>query len=468
MEKIKKLFKHIELQDIAIFAIPFFIFLSALIIFYPGFLSFDTYNQLSQISNHSFQNWHPFIHTFIEMICMKIWDSPAAVGLFQIFCFSTLWTIICKYNRKKKTWYEFLVQIVVTIILSVNPLNICYSITLWKDILFSYGMLLLAFIIEIIIDKKYDIPYWIIVIFGLLMAFLSKIRFNGLFAIAIFLLIFVPIMLIKKQWKKVLVLLGTFAIGFMAIIGLERIYKVEDTAKSAVNTKVMHVIAYYKIQGYLTEKDEKMIAEIIDIPSMTDAYQDTFLDPIYNITNQEKATEHRSELIKIILREAKNHPRSFVSYALKSSVMTWDVNRPEGTVGLILWLTVDSPNNDIGVKFKNQDTKIFDTVMTNFKHTNSSKLGFVLFFDMALYMYLTIFVTIAIMIIRKKISYFLIILCNLINVVIVAASTPLQDIRYIYPNILIFYLTLIILLRLILNKNEVVKNEKTRTKAKTK
>ena len=46
-----------------------------------------------------FDTSHPFFHTFIEMILMKIWNTPAVVGLFQITVFSILWTKICKYNR---------------------------------------------------------------------------------------------------------------------------------------------------------------------------------------------------------------------------------------------------------------------------------------------------------------------------------------------------------------------------------
>ena len=460
--KIKGIIKKIEIQDIAIFAIPFFTFIIALVIFFPGFLSYDSFQQLGQISAHRFSNWHPFIHTFIEMVCLKVWNSPASVGLFQIFCFSIIWTIICKYNRKAKTWYEFLIQIIITIIFSLNPLNVCYSITLWKDVLFSYGMLLLAFIIQVIIDKDFDASYYIFTIFGLLMAFVSKMRGNGLFAVVMLLLVLIVIMLIKKKFKKMLLLLALYVVGMFSIFGLEKIYNVENNEKSALNAKAFHVIAFYETQGYLSESDKTFLSEIIDTNEMTNNYVVSFSDPIYRLINQEKANEYRSKVIKIIAREAKNHPARFISYALDSSVMTWAIDMPEGTIGTTLWLTLDVPNNT-NVKFANEDKIIFEKAMQCINFTLNNSISRVAFYSMSLYMYLS-FVIMVFLVILKKAKYSLVIACNITNIVIVAASTPIQDIRYIYPNILMFYLLLIIMFNCIFN----IKNEKNDNSIKIK
>ena len=68
--------RKIKKFDIVLFLIPFIMFLIALFIYYPGILSFDSYNQLEQIRTGVYSNGHPFIHTLIEMGCLKIFNSP--------------------------------------------------------------------------------------------------------------------------------------------------------------------------------------------------------------------------------------------------------------------------------------------------------------------------------------------------------------------------------------------------------
>ena len=70
-----------------------------------------------------------------------------------------------------------------------------------------------------------------------------------------------------------------------------------------------------------------------------------------------------------------------------------------------------------------------------------------LFNSPALYMYLA-FIVLAIMYyITRQYKIFLIYLPNLLSALIVMVSTPIQSYRYLYGNLLVFYLLLIILAR---------------------
>ena len=97
VNKIRKL----NYRDLIIFLIPFVIFLYYLSVFNPGILTTDSYMQLHQIATGTFDSWHPFFHTFIEMLCINIFPSTASVGVFQIFIFSSIWMLICKYNSNE-------------------------------------------------------------------------------------------------------------------------------------------------------------------------------------------------------------------------------------------------------------------------------------------------------------------------------------------------------------------------------
>ena len=198
--------KKLNYKDLIIFLIPFAIFLYYLHVYDPGILSVDSYNQLHQIATGQFSNWHPFFHTFIEMICIKIYASPVSIGILQIIVFSSMWMIICKYFRDDDSEPHlkskiFILQVVITLLISLIPINALYSITLWKDILFSYFLMFLCFLIKVMLDKQGQVSYRFIILFSLLMAFISQIRPNGIYIVILLMIIF-GIYLFRKNTEE--------------------------------------------------------------------------------------------------------------------------------------------------------------------------------------------------------------------------------------------------------------------------
>ena len=86
--------KKLNYNDLKIFVIPVVIFSVYLAVFNQGIATIDSFNQLHQIASGHFTNWHPFFHTFIEMLCLKIYPSTLSIEIFQILVFSTMWTAI--------------------------------------------------------------------------------------------------------------------------------------------------------------------------------------------------------------------------------------------------------------------------------------------------------------------------------------------------------------------------------------
>lgn len=168
--KIRKL----NYDDLKIFLIPIIIFSIYLAVFNPGTATIDTFNQFHQIASGHFTNWHPFFHTFIEMLCLKVYPSPVSICIMQILVFSTMWTVICKYNRDDGKSLKY--QLIATLIICIIPINAIYSITLWKDILFSYFMMFLCFLAKVMIDRQGKVDWRFIVLISLIMAFIAELR----------------------------------------------------------------------------------------------------------------------------------------------------------------------------------------------------------------------------------------------------------------------------------------------------
>lgn len=417
-------------------------------------LSYDSFNQLSQISSGQYNNWHPFLHTYIEKICLIIWHNPASVCLLQITIFSLIWMAICKYNRKSKTKREFFLQIFLTFLIVINPINSIYSITLWKDVLFSYLFLLFSFLIEILIDKRFEISNKSIIFLVVIGAVISKLRHNGFIAIFLF-LIFLCIIFWKKKNKKAFKLvIISYIFSLLLFYGIEVIYNVTQVKSTFLNVKVMHAIAYYDSVNLLESDDLNIVSNVIEIKDMQDSYNKYYSDDLSYKINMQNFEKYKSDLFKIFFNQSINHPIAFAKYVLNSSNMIWDIVRPNNAVGNILLLNLDAPNNEFNISHINREKEIYQKAHDFILNSLNNKFTQTVLYSGALYFYLSIIVIFLIIKNNKNFKYIIVLVPNIINIIIVAASTPIQDIRYIYPNFLLFYLLLIILFRLFYEKNE--------------
>ena len=132
--------KRIDKRNLITFLIPFCLFMFLLLVFSPGIISYDSNNQWEQIVSGNINNAHPFFTTYFMLLLSKIWNSPTVVLVFQVFIFSYFWMNIARIIREnnKKSFKKILIY---TIVISFIPIISLYSITLWKDILYSYYLM---------------------------------------------------------------------------------------------------------------------------------------------------------------------------------------------------------------------------------------------------------------------------------------------------------------------------------------
>ena len=235
--------KKLDYRDLIIFLIPFLIFIYYLYVYDPGILTQDSFYQMNQIASSNFTNWHPFFHTFIEMLCLKLYPDTKSVAILQIIVFSTIWMIICNYLRNDadtKFNKEFALQALFTLLISLIPINAVFSISLIKDTLFSYFLLFVCFLIKVLLDKKGNVSFSFVLILSLLMAFVAQLRNNGMIVIVLFLVMLVAYILIKYKNKKLALSIVSLTVLFILLISVLNIaYDVADNDKNAVAAKIM-------------------------------------------------------------------------------------------------------------------------------------------------------------------------------------------------------------------------------------
>ena len=449
--------KQFNYMDLIIFLIPFIIFTIYLYIFNPSIMSFDSLNQLHQIATGEFGNTHPFFHTFIEMLCLKVYPTPASYCVFQISVFSIMWMCICKYFRKTKK--HFILQLIITLAISLIPINALFSITLWKDVLFSYFLMFTCFLIKVLFDKD-DVSIGFIILISVVMAFTAQLRHNGTIVILIFLVALALYLYKKNKSQKLYIAIPALTIVFILLIAsLNVVYDVEDTQKDALYTKVIHMLSDYDLYLDLSNDDRAKIHNVISEKDIKEYYNPTFSDPVYGHGNHSAYSNNKMDYITMAIKYSILNPLHFVKYLFYSSPIVWDITRDSDWIGNVYYTTGGEAKKPFYDFKKTTPAAGYDDPITVnsqkgfYKEFNAFVLSLrnnyifqTLFLNPALCMYLSIIMMIAIHLITKSKSIYIVYLPNLLNIVVVFLSTPIQDVRYLYPNFLVCYLLIIILL----------------------
>lgn len=449
MKKIKELIKKIDYKDVIIFLIPFILFGVYLIILYPGVLSYDSYNQIWQFKTMTFNSAHPFFHTFIEMVLMSIMNTPAIIGIFQILCFSILWSRICKYNRNKHSKFSFYYQIILTIIICLNPLNKVLSITLWKDVLYSYTILWFCFEMEKLIDNKFKISFKEVIKLSFLLILLPNLRHNGYLVTIIMSIILFIIFIIKdKKSLNYLKLFGFLIIFFLGFKGLERIYNVGagtlgiSTTDNIVDSKVMAVVGEIGRYGNYSKDDKEKIEKYVNFDCLAKMTNFNSWEPMgaYCKMDLSLVSKERVKVYKTIFNMMKKNIILTMNFYLKEYGYVWRIVRYKDSWGIINYYGINSRNaGSLQYQRPFENTKLYIVLINYIVFTRTNVIFQTMFYSGALCMYLSIILLIYLKKKKKK-GMFLVFLPTLINVIGVALTASVNDVRYYYSNFLVLYL----------------------------
>ena len=462
----KKLRMMLSYKDLIIFLIPFIIFMVYLYVYNPGIARFDSFTQLHQIATGNFDNWHPFFHTFIEMVCLKIYPDTKAIAFLQIMVFSIIWMIICSYfrndNLENGIDKEFIFQAIFTLIICLIPINPLSAITFLKDTLFSYFLLFACFLIKVILDKKGDVSLFFIAIFSLNLAFLAQVRHNGTVLVLVFLLIFCAYLIYEYGNRKLPISIVSLTVLFIILIlTLNVVYDVEDNDKDAVMAKVMHMLVDYELNITMDDSDKASIGKVIKNYTRSEqVYDITLLDPITGLSDPDAYNENKLEILGIAMKYSIKHPIHFLQYAFHSAPMVWHIAQEQDWHGHSYGTSTDGANKRFynntqpvttfdNITSKNSQTKMYNDLDSIVNEARLNSVLDTLFNKPAFYMYLSFVLMGAIYLLSRSKDVFLVYLPNFLNIAIIFASTPAQHYRYLYPNLLVFYLLVIMFISII-------------------
>lgn len=432
---------------IAFYLIPLLFGLVYWLAIFPGVMSYDSVSQWDQLSRLQINDWHPAITTILMWLLTRLWYSPAVVSLFQVI-FASLVTGYGLSSIYTVTRLPAWIFIAVAILVSANPLVGIVNVTLWKDVIYGYLVLLLTIFIFNIIKSAGG---WIakpihFVVLGCTLASICLFRFNG-FPVVIASL-FCLFIFYMEHFKPLLFSSMITVVIMLFVLGpLYSIFKIDRSLRQTYGIPFVNPVAGYvsahQALSSLSNAEKHYLDLIypLDRPWTYSCYDATVF--FYQDTNLYPVIQQPATMVRIFFRLASQDPLTAIKHFLCLSSFVWQPNQPKAvyleTVLLDNYNLDQTPAWTVYKNVVSQDPilpQLHNWISRLVKaewHRDTSML----FWRPAMYMYVFL-VTLVLLVIRSKVRKWLLLAVPLIaQSIIVMLTAQLQALRYQYPVYLI-------------------------------
>lgn len=186
--------------------------------FFPGGYNLDASGQWMQAHGKlHYNDWHPIFSTLLFQLCAIIYDSFSFVILIQVFTFSLACAILL--STLNQCGVPEIVTLFVSLYLSLNPAIGLNTISMTKDVQFTFFMILL---VDIMIRSFASEGAWFSEIWHCLYCVVigvcaCLVRHNGIFFV--FPAILLMLLQNKSDMKKTILIILACAFCFIGIKG---------------------------------------------------------------------------------------------------------------------------------------------------------------------------------------------------------------------------------------------------------
>lgn len=401
---------------------------------YPGELTKDSIVQMVQVLNGNYSNHHPFYHTMVikafVMIGMYFFhDINAAVAtysvfqiIFSSFCFA--FTVKTVAQIKAPRW------IVISLILFfvLMPYHIIYSITMWKDVMFGFCILL--FIITFF-RCMHDIGNAFFNHSMLIIAGIGTCLFrsNGLF---VFILLTVAFAVLWKTENKrmLIIFISTVIISLvmkhpvLTYIGVTQ----PDTIES-LSIPVQQISRAILEGCELNERQRELLGNIVDIDKVADNYSAYLSDPIKDLVrekgNQQLLVDHKFDYIKLYFSLGIKNPMAYLRAWIDQTRGYWNAGY-ETT-----YWSLGMHGNSLGIE-KTIISSSLDSILKEYFWLFKNIQGLKLFLSIGFFVWIDILMFMITLLRKDKVGVFVTLPILAVVISLLVATPVFAEFRYIY------------------------------------
>ena len=300
--------------------------------YYPGLLSVDSIDQVTQIFSGEYSNHQPFFHTMIVGVFLRMGlaafsDINRAVAFYAVFqvlfmAATFSFTIHTMAKLKMPVWCE----VAATAFYALMPYHIMYSYTVWKDVYFgAFVTLLIVFFIRLYTRTGNTVANTIG--FAACGPIICLIRSNGLFAYAFVFL--AMLLLARKEKKLILIMLITMIASFAAKHTMLPALNVTapDTVES-LSIPLQQIARVVADDGVIADEDQAFLEQIIDTSTLKDVYDPDISDPVKNAIrdhgDQDFLSQNMGGFAGMYLRTFVHNPMEYIIAWVDSTCGYWN------------------------------------------------------------------------------------------------------------------------------------------------
>lgn len=306
------------------FILFFLINILFLIKFYPGLLTYDSYNELMQAKGViPLMNNHSILHSSILMLFVKfgLLFKSVNIGVFLFLIFQTAlvsltFSYILYFMAKEKV--PVLFRVFAALFFLFHPINIFYTISLWKDVLFSLSFIIYSILIYYYSkDKDYFNNKKNIIIFIIVSLLVMYFRNNGVYVVILSLLVL--FILNRSNYKKILpIFLSIIGLFFISKLIIFNALNIKDyEIKETLSFPSQSIARIYKYDNNkLTNKEKKEIEKFYS-KKIGEVYKPIISDNTKNELKQEYLLKHKGDYLKLnfklFFKYNKRYLESFIN-----------------------------------------------------------------------------------------------------------------------------------------------------------
>lgn len=303
------------------------------ICYYPGIITRDSVQQITQIFSGQFTNHHPYFHTQMISLFLKLGvslfgDISSGAALYSMtqivimaLCFGYAAATVAEMGMPRWAVLAGSAYFV------LMPFHIWFSITMWKDILFSGFVLVFVTALFRHLDRigshgKRDTVLAAVSCFGVCI-----MRGNGWPAIAAATLIF-ALLFFRREKGFTLLLLAMIAVSFVMNHSVLDALGVKPTESVESLSVPLQQVARAVVDHEDIAPDEiELIEKVIGIDYIREHYRAGHADSIKGyITDYtiDYFNEHIEEYKALYLRMLREYPLSFIRSWIDQTKGYWN------------------------------------------------------------------------------------------------------------------------------------------------
>lgn len=296
--------------------------------FFPGLMSPDSFDQWNQISKFHFNDHHPAFLTLMWWLITRLWFSPAAIALTQLFAMSGLigWGL----SRFQVLGVSSAVLWVVCGLFALSPVMGAMTITLWKDIFYSISVLWLTLLLLEIIKSR---GRWLAtswrnaILLGIVSFFVAIFRHNGP-PVALGTILALGV-IYRVYWRRLLVVfIITISIYCLVRGPLYQALHVGKASSVFMHSTMLHQVSAVIAAGTpLTQEERNVLDKIMPIDQWKSRYYCAFEGSlIYDSPFDRKAFADNAAAFRRIWRLLVfRNPGAVLRHQVCASNLVWNM-----------------------------------------------------------------------------------------------------------------------------------------------